>query len=107
VLDTVLQGHEPYRAWVVRQPFTFVRANAATEAPFPGLTRLSPAADRLLVRAGPFRECVLNWPDVIQAGLAALRHAAADVGDAQAAGLLRRAEAHAPALAGSPEVPGG
>jgi transcriptional regulator with XRE-family HTH domain len=29
VLEAVLAGHEPYPAWVVRQPFTFLRANAA------------------------------------------------------------------------------
>ena len=42
VLDMVLDSHEPYPAWVVRQPLTFVRANTAAEALFPGLTQLSP-----------------------------------------------------------------
>jgi transcriptional regulator with XRE-family HTH domain len=108
VLDKVLLSHEPYPAWVVRQPLTFVRANAAAEALFPGLTRLSPG--QLIdfwFGPGPFRDCVLNWPDVIQAGLAALRRAAAAAGDAEATGLLRRAEAHAPDLPGSPDVPAG
>jgi hypothetical protein len=95
VLDKVLQGHDPYPAWVVRQPLTFVRANAAAEALFPGLTRLS--TGQLIdfwFGPGPFQDSVLNWPDVAQAGLITLRHAAADSGDAEAAGLLRRAEAH-------------
>ena len=41
---------------------------------------------------------------MIQAGLAALRHAAADVGDAEPIALLRRAEAHAQDLPGTPDV---
>ena len=54
VLDKVLRGHEPYPAWVIRQPLTIVRANTGTEALFPGLTRLTPdPADRLVVRARP------------------------------------------------------
>lgn len=54
VLDTVLQGHEPYRAWVVRQPFTFVRANAAAEALFPGLTPFPGQLIDLWFGPGPF-----------------------------------------------------
>jgi transcriptional regulator with XRE-family HTH domain len=107
VLDKVLRGHEPYPAWVVRQPLTFVRANAAAEALFPGLTRLSPA--QLIdfwFGPGPFRDCVLNWPDVIHASLAALRHAAADLGDAEALGLLRRAQAHTQDLPHAQDRPG-
>lgn len=108
VLSKVLDGHEPYPAWVVRQPLTFVRANAAGEALFPGLTRLSPA--QLIdfwFGPGPFRDCVLNWPDVIQAGLISLRHAAADAGDGEVIGLLRRAEAHARDLVVTPDQPRG
>lgn len=41
-VSTVLRGHEPYPAWVVRQPFTFLRASVAAERLFPGLTGLSP-----------------------------------------------------------------
>lgn len=108
VLGKVLDSHEPYPAWVVRQPLTVVRANAAAEALFPGLTRLSPGQlIDLWFGPGPFRDCVLNWPDVIQAGLVALRHAAADTGDAETIGLLRRAEAHAPDQPGSPDVAAG
>jgi len=44
---------------------------------------------------GPFRDQVINWADVVQAGLTALRNAAADTGDDEVLGLLRRAEAHA------------
>ena len=42
VLDQVLAGHEPYPAWVIRQPMTIVRANTGGEALFPGLTQLTP-----------------------------------------------------------------
>lgn len=92
-LDHILHGHEPYPAWVVRQPFTFLRANSAAEAMFPGLTAL-PAEDviDLWFGPGPFRECVVNWSEVAHAGLAALRRAAAGSSDPKAAELARRAE---------------
>jgi hypothetical protein len=95
VLEAVLRGHEPYPAWVVRQPFTFVRANAAAETLFPGLTQLSPAQlIDVWFGPGPFRDQVVNWPEVVRAGLTALRHAAADTGDAEVIRLLQRAQAH-------------
>ncbi len=43
---------------------------------------------------GAFRDRVVNWSEVGQAGLTALRHAAADTGDGEVIRLLRRAEAH-------------
>jgi hypothetical protein len=105
VLAAVLGRHEPYPAWVVRQPFTFLRANTGAEALFPGLTQLSPEQ---LVDAwfgpGPFRDQVLNWPDVIQASLSALRHAAADTDDPETTRLLQRAEAHAQDSPGMPDA---
>jgi hypothetical protein len=108
VLEKVLRGHEPYPAWVIRQPLTIVRANAGAEALFPGLTTLTP--DQLIdvwYGPGPFRDHVVNWPDVIQAGLAALRHAAADTGDTEALRLLGRAEAHVQDRPATPEVDAG
>jgi transcriptional regulator with XRE-family HTH domain len=95
VLDKVLAGHEPYPARVIRQPLTVVRANAGAEALFPGLTDLTP--DQLIdlwYGPGAFQDHVVNWPDVIQAGLSALRHTAADTGDTEVIRLLARAEAH-------------
>jgi transcriptional regulator with XRE-family HTH domain len=95
VLEKVLADHEPYPAWVIRQPLTIVRANNSAEVLFPGLTQLTP--DELIdlwYGPGPFRYQVVNWPDVVQAGLAALRHAAADTGDTEVIRLLARAEAH-------------
>jgi transcriptional regulator with XRE-family HTH domain len=103
VLAQVLADHEPFPAWVVRQPFTFLRANAAAEALFPGLTDLP--AEQLIdlwFGPGPFRASVRNWPDVVQAGLAALRSQAADTGDPAVIALLRRAEA----MPGMPAEPG-
>jgi hypothetical protein len=44
---------------------------------------------------GPFRDQVTSWAEVVQAGLTALRTAAADTGGEEVPGLLRRAEAHA------------
>lgn len=69
VLDKVLAGHEPYPAWVIRQPLTIVRANTGAELLFPGLTQLTP--DQLIdlwYGPGPFHDQVVNWPDVVQAG---------------------------------------
>jgi transcriptional regulator with XRE-family HTH domain len=96
VLTAVLRRHEPYPAWVVRQPFTFLQANAGAEALFPGLTGLSPEQlIDLWFGPGPFRDQVINWAEVAQAALAALRDTAADTDDDEAPGLLRRAEARA------------
>lgn len=95
VLDNVLRRHDPYPAWVVRQPFTFLRGNDAAETLSPGLTQLSP--EQLIdvwFGPGPFRDQVQNWREVSQASLTALRHAAADTGDPGVLGLLRRAETH-------------
>jgi len=52
---------------------------------------------------GAFREHVRNWADVAQAGLADLRHDAADAADGEGSRLLRRAEALAQPL---PPLPG-
>jgi transcriptional regulator with XRE-family HTH domain len=106
VLEKVLAGHEPYPAWVIRQPLTIVRANRSAEALFPGLTQLTP--DQLIdlwYGPGPFQDQVVNWPDVVEAGLSALRHSAADTGDTEVIRLLGRAEAHLrdrPARHGTP-----
>jgi len=108
VLDKVLRGHEPYPAWVIRQPLTIVRANTGAEALFPGLTQLTP--DRLIdvwYGPGPFQDQVVNWPDVVQAGLAALRHTAADTGDTEVIRLLGRAEAHLRNRPARPELHAG
>jgi hypothetical protein len=75
--------------------FTFLRANEAAEALFPGLTQLSP--EQLIdtwFGPGPFRDQVQNWREVSQAGLTALRNAAADTGDPEVFSLLRRADSH-------------
>ena len=88
-------------------PLTIVRANAGAEA----LSRADyvhpRSADRLVVRAGPFRDHVVNWPEIVQAGLTALRHAAADTGDTEALRLLGRAEAHVQDRPATPEVDAG
>ncbi len=108
VLDKILEGHDPYPAWVVRRPFTFLRANAAARAMFPGLTAL-PAEDviDLWFGPGPFRACVLNWSEVAQAGVVALRNAAAESGDARAGELARRAARAAQLDAAAAMIPDG
>lgn len=95
VLDLVLARHEPYPAWVVRRPFTFLRANRGAEALFPGLTELGPEAlVDLWFGPGPFRDAVQNWHDVARAGVAALAQDAAGTDDPQTLALLDRARTH-------------
>ncbi len=87
---------------------TFLSANGGAEALFPGLTRLSP--EQLIdmwYGPGPFRDQVVNWPDVVQAGLAALRHAVADTCDTEIIRLLQRAEALSPGRQAPPGAPAG
>ena len=95
VLELVLERHEPYPAWVVRRPFTFLRANRAAEALFPGLTALAPEQlVDLWFGPGPFRDGVQNWADIAHAGVAALAQDAASTDDPQTAVLLERARSH-------------
>ena len=101
IRDRVLTRHDPYPAWVVRHPFTFLRANRAAEAMFPGLTQMpAEALIDLWFGPGPFRDSVQNWPDVLNAGLAALRRDAAATGGPTTLTLLRRAQAAAGPAAG-------
>jgi transcriptional regulator with XRE-family HTH domain len=96
VLDRVLAGHEPYPAWVVGRNMRFLASNCGAEALFPGMCSLQPhAIVDLWFGPGPFREMVENWPDVVWAGVAALRREATRSSDAQLLNLLQRAEAHA------------
>ena len=85
-----------------------MRGNDAAETLFPGLTQLSP--EQLIdVWFGPgtFRDQVQNWREVSQAGLTALRNAAADTGDPEVLGLLRRADSYSRGSAPGPgEVAG-
>jgi hypothetical protein len=87
---------------------TIVRANTGAEALFPGLTQLTPVQlIDLWYGPGPFQDQVVNWPDVVRAGLAALRHTAADTGDTEVIRLLGRAEAHLRDRPAMPEMPAG
>jgi transcriptional regulator with XRE-family HTH domain len=114
VLDRVLRAHEPYPAWVVGRGLRFRAANRAAEALFPGLCTLPPEAIvDLWYGPGPFRALVENWPEVVRAGVAALRREARRTPDPLLLALLRRAEAHARDAAasgtgappGDPELP--
>lgn len=96
ILDRVLASHEPYPAWVGGRGFRFLRSNRAAEALFPGMCGMAPEAIvDLWFGPGPFRELVANWPDVVWAGVAALRREVASSGDPSLARLLARAESHA------------
>lgn len=95
VLELVLDRHDPYPAWVVRRPFTFLRANRAAETLFPGLTALS--AEQVVdlwFGPGPFRDGIQNWADIAHAGVIALAQDAATTDDPQTVALLERARHH-------------
>src|SRR6266571_3047946 len=73
----------------------FLASNCGAEALFPGLCSLQPhAIVDLWFGPGPFRDMVENWPDVVWAGVAALRREAIRIANPQLAALVRRAEAH-------------
>ena len=104
VLERVLNGHEPYPAWVVGRGMQFLASNGGAEALFPGMCSLQPEdIVDLWFGPGPFRRMVENWPDVVWAGVAGLRREATRTQDPRLLELLRRAEAHA-RLIPSPEA---
>src|SRR5262249_41089297 len=106
VLDRVLQGHEPYPAWVVGRGMQFLASNCGAEAVFPGMCSLPPEEIvDLWFGPGPFRGLVENWADVVWAGVSGLRREASRFADPRLEQLLRRAEAHAQTVpAPTPEV---
>lgn len=74
VVDRMLQGHEPFPAYVVDRRWNIVRANAAAEL------FLSATEERNAVRltyAGAWRDLIDNWDDVAWVGLARLQAEAA------------------------------
>lgn len=99
VLDRILASHEPYPAWVGSRGLRFISSNRAAEALFPGMCSMPPEAIvELWFGPGPFRDLVENWPDVVWAGVAALRREAVRASDPALTELLHRAETHARAV---------
>ena len=100
VLDHLLRTHEPYPAWVGGRGFRFLASNRAAEALFPGMCSLAPETIvDLWFGAGPFRQLVENWQEVVWAGVASLRREVTRTSDPTVLALLRRAEAHAKGIA--------
>lgn len=95
VLDRVLENHEPFPAWVVTSGWRFLQANRAAERLMPGLCTLTPEeVVDMWFGPGPFRESVVNWQDVVWAGVQGLRRDVLRSGDAGLRLLLRRVEGH-------------
>lgn len=111
VLERVLAAHEPYPAWIGTAGFRFIASNRAAERMFPGMCSMAPEQIvDMWFGAGPFRDIVENWADVVWAGIATLRREAARSTDASIAELARRAESHARGIAppttdAHPELP--
>lgn len=98
LLEQLLRAHEPFPAWVSSRGFRFHSANAAAERLFPGLCQTTP--EQIVdswFGAGPFRERIENWHDVVWAGLSSLRRDARG-GEPELLALLERAERLATAL---------
>ena len=93
VLERVLRQHEPFPAWVIGRGLRFLVANRGAETLFPGVTGMSPKqVIDLWFGAGPYREQVVNWADVVRSTLITLRQELLVTGDGEVAALLRRAE---------------
>lgn len=95
VLDRVLENHAPFPAWVVTSGWRFLQANRAAERLMPGLCQLTPEqVVDVWFGPGPFRETVVNWQDVVWAGVQGLRRDMLRGGDPQLQMLLQRVEGH-------------
>ncbi len=93
VLERVLRQHEPFPAWVIGRGLRFLAANRGAEILFPGVTAMSPEqVVDLWFGAGPYREQVVNWADVVRSTLITLRRELLVTGDGEVAALLHRAE---------------
>jgi hypothetical protein len=69
------------------------RANTAFERFSPGLVGREPEdLVELLFGAGPWRDAVVNWPEVAAAWLVRQRHEVRRTGDPRLAGLVAKAE---------------
>ncbi|HEX6681850.1 MAG TPA: hypothetical protein VF062_03605 [Candidatus Limnocylindrales bacterium] len=82
VIDSLLDRHEPLPAAVIDRYGALVRTNAAFERLTPGLVGVEPEdlVDRLL-GPGPWRDTLVNWPEVAAAWLARHRQEADRTGD--------------------------
>lgn len=106
VIERVLKGHDPYPAWVFARGLRPIAGNVAGERMFPGLTTMAPEAIvDLWFGAGPFRDMVENWREVVTAGVDALRRESTQALDANVSALLVRAEKHLAALGEQPRAP--
>jgi transcriptional regulator with XRE-family HTH domain len=92
-IDTLLKRHDPWPAAVLDRYGAIQRANAGFERLAPGVVGLEPEqmVDRLFA-AGPWRDVLVNWPEVAAAWLARHRLEARRTGDLRLAALVRRAE---------------
>jgi transcriptional regulator with XRE-family HTH domain len=61
VLDCVLQGHEPYPAWVVGRGMQFLASNCGAEAVFTGMCSLPPEEIRHVVVQTRHHHQVRTW----------------------------------------------
>jgi transcriptional regulator with XRE-family HTH domain len=92
-VDMLLERHEPWPAAVLDRYGAVQRANAGFERLTPGLVGLEPEelVDRFFA-AGPWRDMLVNWPEVAAAWLARWQPEARRTGDTRLAALVRRAE---------------
>jgi hypothetical protein len=92
-IESLLQRHEPLPAAVIDRYGTVRKANGAFERLTPGLVGLDP--EELIERhfgPGPWREAIVNFPDVATAWLARQRAEAHRTGDPRLEELITKAE---------------
>lgn len=95
VIARMLASHTPYPAVVLDRWYDILDANPAGRLLFLGGAPLDPDDPPNLVELllGPFRERIVNWPELVHDGLIRLRREAADaLDDHRLHALLERVE---------------
>ena len=93
VIESMLAGHEPLPAAVLDRYGAIRRTNAAFERLSPGLVGVSPEAlVDLFFGPGPWREALVNWPEVAAGWLSRQRAEGRRTGDPRLQALIARAE---------------
>jgi len=90
-ISHVLQGHEPYPAVAIDRMWNLLNANAAAVQFFARLGSTGePNLLRELIKPGPVRDSILNWPENMRALIRILElEVARRPNDAEAQALLR------------------
>jgi hypothetical protein len=93
-IDHLLNGQEPYPAWVTNRWWNIVAANCAAHWLLAPVWRTGMNLIEVAIEPGPWRDLVENWPDVARHCAVSLRHALRTSNpDPRMSEFLKRAEA--------------